>query len=71
MVDACRIGGIKLKTLVNEHVSVAIDYGLFRNVHGEFSATAPKIVLFADMGYSNTTISIVSFVKVCACSLFH
>ena len=58
LLDACRIAEINCLKLMNEHVSVALSYGIFRRK--EFDAT-PRYVAFVDVGHSHTSAYIAKF----------
>ncbi|KAK8812360.1 hypothetical protein WA158_007594 [Blastocystis sp. Blastoise] len=71
LLDSCTIGGIRCEGLINENSATAIEYGLFRNLKGEFDKEKPRYVMFVDMGYSMSTVSVVCFlagvVKILSC----
>lgn len=60
LMDACKIGNLKLIQLVNESSANAINYGLFRR--GQMDDKA-KIVGFIDFGHTKTSIFFGSFSK--------
>lgn len=63
MYQASQIAGVKCLRLINENVAAAVDYGIFRNMKGEFS-DKPFYVLFVDMGYTATHASVACFTTV-------
>lgn len=60
MYHASQIAGVKCLRLINENVAAALDYGIFRNLKGEFS-DKPVHVLFVDMGYTATHATVAAF----------
>ena len=60
MYHASQIAGVKCLRLINENVASALDYGIFRNLKGEFS-DKPVHVLFVDMGYTATHATVAAF----------
>lgn len=71
MYHASQIAGVRCLRLLNENVASALDYGIFRNLKGEFSEK-PVHVLFVDMGYSATHATVAAFtsskVKILSCA---
>ncbi|KAA8492600.1 Heat shock 70 kDa protein 14 [Porphyridium purpureum] len=61
MLDACRIADIRVLRLMNEHAAVALSYGIFRT--RELPDKEPVNVAFVDMGQSQTTVTIASFLN--------
>jgi len=62
ILNACDIAQVKCVGLVNENTATALNYGIWKNVKGEF--TEEKIyVLFVDVGYSAYSVSLVAFQK--------
>ena len=62
MYHASQIAGVKCLRLINENVAAAVDYGIFRNLKGEFT-DKPFYVLFVDMGYTATHASVAAYTK--------
>ena len=60
MLDATRIAGLNCLRLINDHTATALSYGIYKT---NLSETEPTKVMFTDMGYANTTVFIVDFVK--------
>lgn len=60
MYHASQIAGVKCLRLINENVAAAVDYGIFRNLKGEFT-DKPVHVLFVDMGYTATHATVAAF----------
>ena len=60
MYHASQIAGVKCLRLVNENVAAAVDYGIYRNLKGEFT-DKPMHVLFVDMGYTATHATVAAF----------
>ena len=71
MYHASQIAGVRCLRLLNENVATALDYGIFRNLKGEFS-DKPVYVLFVDMGYTATHATVAAFtsskVKIMSCA---
>jgi heat shock 70kDa protein 4 len=63
LVDAAAVGGLRVLRLVNEHAATALSYGLLKNALLSDSLDNPTYVMFADMGYAASTVSIVEFSK--------
>lgn len=53
------IGNVNVLRIVNEHVAVAVSYGIFRTK--ELPAEDPVKVAFVDMGDASTTVTIAAF----------
>ena len=71
MYHASQIAGVRCLRLLNENVATALDYGIFRNLKGEFS-DKPVYILFVDMGYTATHATVAAFtsskVKILSCA---
>ncbi|KAH9261424.1 hypothetical protein BASA81_000068 [Batrachochytrium salamandrivorans] len=63
VLDAAKIADLNCLKLMNDSSAVALDYGMWRNARGQFDDTKPSVVMFVDVGYSDSWVSIVSFVK--------
>lgn len=60
LLDAATISGLNCLRLMNDHTATALQYGIYKT---NLSETEPTKVMFIDMGYSNTSVSVVEFVK--------
>ena len=60
MYHASQIAGVRCLRLINENAATALDYGIYRNLKGEFS-DKPVHVLFVDMGYTATHATVAAF----------
>jgi len=60
MLDAAVIANLNPLRLLNDHTASALQYGIYKK---ELSDTEPIRVMFVDIGESNTTVSIVEFLK--------
>ena len=72
LLAGCEMVGIPaVQRLMHENTSVALAYGIFKDLRKEFTAEKPTNVMFLDMGASAYTASIASFepgkLKVLAC----
>lgn len=61
LLDAAQISGLNVLRLMNETTAIALNYGILRPEI--LPATVPMKVMFFDMGHSQTTATIVEFVK--------
>lgn len=61
MIDACSVAGLNCLRLLNDNTATALGYGIYKS--NQFSETEPVRVMFIDMGYSNTSVSIVEYTK--------
>ncbi|KAK8810452.1 hypothetical protein WA158_007027 [Blastocystis sp. Blastoise] len=61
MKNACAIADISCLGIVNASTAICVDYGIFRNLKGQFDPEKPTNVLFYDMGYADTVASVVSY----------
>ncbi|XP_017772169.1 PREDICTED: hypoxia up-regulated protein 1 [Nicrophorus vespilloides] len=61
LLQAAQLADIKVLQLMNDHMAVALNYGIFHTK--DFNETA-QYVMFFDMGASSTTVSIVSMQNV-------
>eukprot|EP00929_Paragymnodinium_shiwhaense_P013915 TRINITY_DN121762_c0_g1_i1.p1 TRINITY_DN121762_c0_g1~~TRINITY_DN121762_c0_g1_i1.p1 ORF type:complete len:954 (-),score=355.57 TRINITY_DN121762_c0_g1_i1:294-3155(-) len=61
LLDACKIAGLSVLRVMNEHTATALAYGIYRS--NDFDAEKPLTVAFASMGHSIFSVSIVQFVK--------
>eukprot|EP00013_Stygamoeba_regulata_P028637 CAMPEP_0177663784 /NCGR_PEP_ID=MMETSP0447-20121125/20113_1 /TAXON_ID=0 /ORGANISM="Stygamoeba regulata, Strain BSH-02190019" /LENGTH=835 /DNA_ID=CAMNT_0019169649 /DNA_START=17 /DNA_END=2524 /DNA_ORIENTATION=- len=59
-LNATSIPGLNCLRLVNEHTAVAVNYGLFKT---DLPEDKPMNVMFVDVGFANTTVSVVAFTK--------
>ncbi len=59
LMDAAAMAGLNVMRLMNENSAIALQYGLLRQLPTE----APMKTLFFDMGHSQTTCTLVSFVQ--------
>lgn len=62
ILNACEIAQVKCIGLINETTATALNYGIWKNVKGEFGEEK-VYVLFVDVGYSNFSVSLVAFQK--------
>lgn len=60
MLDAAKIVGLNVLRLMHDTTAAALSYGIYKT---DLPADKPTNVVFLDMGNSDTTVSIVSFVK--------
>lgn len=60
LLDAASVSGLNCLRLMNDHTATALQYGIYKT---NLSETDPTKVMFIDMGYSNTSVSIVEFLK--------
>ncbi|XP_046384105.1 hypoxia up-regulated protein 1 [Ischnura elegans] len=58
LLVAAQLSGIKVLQLINDHMAVALNYGIFRRK--DFNETA-QYIMFYDMGASSTTATIASY----------
>eukprot|EP00463_Aulacantha_scolymantha_P003068 TRINITY_DN3856_c0_g1_i1.p1 TRINITY_DN3856_c0_g1~~TRINITY_DN3856_c0_g1_i1.p1 ORF type:complete len:126 (+),score=20.61 TRINITY_DN3856_c0_g1_i1:23-379(+) len=58
LLDAAKIAGLNVLSLVNENTAAAIQYGIDRKYN---VSDAPYTVIFYNMGASATTVSLVSY----------
>lgn len=63
VLDAGQISGLNVLSLCNDSVAVALDYGMWKNARNQFDETKRTLVMFIDVGYSDTWVSIVSYTK--------
>lgn len=61
LMAACEVAGLKCVRLLNDTTAAALCYGMTKA--GEMSEEEPRNVLFVDMGHSNLSTAVVSFVK--------
>lgn len=54
VLDAARIGGLEITQLMNESSATVLNYGIFRKA--DLDATNPRLVVFADVGHSKTSV---------------
>jgi molecular chaperone DnaK (HSP70) len=59
LLDAAAIAGLNVLRLMNENSAIALQYGLLR----QLPEKQPMKTLFFDMGHSQTTVTLVSFVQ--------
>ena len=60
MLDAAKIVGLNVLRLMHDTTAAALSYGIYKT---DLPADKATNVVFLDMGASDTTVSIVSFVK--------
>merc|ERR1719183_1732893 len=60
MLDSAKIVGLNVLRLMHDTTAAALSYGIYKT---DLPADKPTNVVFLDMGASDTTVSIVSFVK--------
>ena len=60
MLDAAKIVGLNVLRLMHDTTAAALSYGIYKT---DLPVDKPTNVVFLDMGASDTTVSIVSFVK--------
>jgi len=60
LLDASRIAGLNALKLISDHAASALQYGIYKT---NLSETEPINVLFVDVGYTNTSVSVVEFLK--------
>jgi len=60
LLDASYIAGLNCLRLLNDHAASALQYGIYKT---NLSETDPLRVMFVDMGYSNTSVCVVEFLK--------
>ncbi|XP_071440991.1 hypoxia up-regulated protein 1, partial [Hetaerina americana] len=58
LLVAAQLSGIKVLQLINDHMAVALNYGIFRRK--DFNETG-QYIMFYDMGASSTTATIASY----------
>ncbi|KAG8234740.1 hypothetical protein J437_LFUL000977, partial [Ladona fulva] len=58
ILAAAQLAGIKVLQLINDHMAVALNYGIFRRK--DFNETA-QYIMFYDMGASSTTATVASY----------
>ncbi|CAN2387882.1 regulation of endoplasmic reticulum stress-induced neuron intrinsic apoptotic signaling pathway [Pristimantis euphronides] len=58
VIQAAKLGGLKVLQLINDNTAVALNYGVFRRK--DINATAQSI-MFYDMGSKSTTCTIVTY----------
>lgn len=63
VIQACNISGMHCLKVMNEHTAVALGYGIFKSAKREFSETDPALVMFVDMGQSQFSAAIASFIQ--------
>ena len=63
VLQACELSDIHCIRLMNEHTAVALGYGIFKSARNEFSATEPSLVMFVDMGQSQFSAAVASFIQ--------
>lgn len=61
VMDAAEIAGIRCLKVFNEPTACALAYGYPKSVKKQLDAEKPQTILFADMGYSDFTVSVVEF----------
>jgi len=61
LLDAARIGNVKVLRLLSEHSAAALNYGIFRTK--DLPESKPMKVAFVDIGQQQTTVSIADFLK--------
>jgi heat shock protein 4 len=61
-IDAAKIAGLNVLRLLNESTAVALDYGMWKNARNMFDEKTVN-VMFVDVGYSSTWVSIVAYTK--------
>eukprot|EP00924_Labyrinthula_sp_SR-Ha-C_P001484 maker-scaffold_55-snap-gene-1.1-mRNA-1 protein AED:0.17 eAED:0.66 QI:0/0/0/1/0/0/2/0/801 len=62
LLDACSIAGFDPLNLINSTTASALSYGIYKSARNEFSKEK-VLVMFVDVGYSSTQVSIVEFVQ--------
>ncbi|KAF3316827.1 adenyl-nucleotide exchange factor sse1 [Orbilia oligospora] len=62
ILDASEVAGLKTLRLMNDTTAAALGYGITK-IDLPTAEEKPRIVAFVDIGYSNYTVSIVSFRK--------
>lgn len=60
LLDASRVAQLNCLKLISDHAASALQYGIYKT---NLSETEPTNVVFVDMGYANTTVSVVEFLK--------
>ncbi len=61
LLDAAEIAGLKCLRVINESTAIALNYGFFRKK--DLDPKEQRVVAFADLGHSKTTITLASFVQ--------
>jgi len=61
--SACQIAGLNCLRLMHEPTAVALSYGIYKNARNEFHESEAKRVMFIDMGHSQFSATVVSFIK--------
>eukprot|EP00189_Rhodosorus_marinus_P000036 CAMPEP_0113965926 /NCGR_PEP_ID=MMETSP0011_2-20120614/8034_1 /TAXON_ID=101924 /ORGANISM="Rhodosorus marinus" /LENGTH=862 /DNA_ID=CAMNT_0000978529 /DNA_START=94 /DNA_END=2682 /DNA_ORIENTATION=- /assembly_acc=CAM_ASM_000156 len=61
LLDAAKIGNVKVLRLLSEHSAAALNYGIFRTK--DLPEDKPIKVAFVDVGQQKTTVSIADFLK--------
>lgn len=54
MIDAAKIAGVEITQLMNESSAILLNYGIFRK--GDLDPEKGRVVIFADVGHSRTTV---------------
>jgi len=60
LLDASKVAGLNALKLISDHAASALQYGIYKTNLSETEATN---VLFVDVGYTNTSVSVVEFLK--------
>jgi len=60
LLDASRIAGLNALKLISDHAASALQYGIYKT---NLSETEPINVLFVDVGFTNTSVSVIEFLK--------
>jgi len=62
VLDGARIAGLHVLRLLNDSTAVALDYGMWKNARNVFD-DKPLNMMFVDVGFADTWVSVVSFTK--------
>lgn len=61
MLDAAKIAGLNVLSLMNEHTATALAYGIYRS--NDFDPEKPMTVVFCSMGHVVFSVAIVQFTR--------
>lgn len=63
LLNSCSIAGFKALRILNDHTAAALSYGIYKSARNVFDTEKQQVVMFVDVGYSNTSVAIVAFIQ--------
>lgn len=63
ILSACEIASLNCLKVTNDSTAIALSYGIFKSAKKLFSETEAIHVMFIDLGYSGSCVSVVDFIQ--------